>query len=212
MANYFKFFPTTSYFNDDESNTLENVTNLTLKWKFNDAFKENTLAYYDYIVKDGETPEMLAHKLYGSSDRHWIILAVNDIVHPQFDWPLNMQSLISFIEKKYVGNADTINGETGLEWAQSNYRDYFFTERFTITSTGEYTEKIFDMTSSQYSSFSNSSNDYTLSDGTEINISMTRNRKTYYDYEIESNESKRNIKLLRNEFVSTLEEEFRKLL
>ena len=152
MANYFKFFPTTSYFNDDESNTLENVTNLTLKWKFNDAFKENTLAYYDYIVKDGETPEMLAHKLYGSSDRHWIILAVNDIVHPQFDWPLNMQSLISFIEKKYVGNADTINGETGLEWAQSNYRDYFFTERFTITSTGEYTEKIFDMTSSQYSS------------------------------------------------------------
>ena len=212
MANYFKFFPTTSYFNDETSNSLDTVTNLTLKWKFNDAFKENTLAYYEYIVKDGETPEILAHKLYGSAERHWIILAVNDIVHPQFDWPLNTQSLISYIEKKYVGEADTLNGETGFEWAQTNYRDYFITERVTLLQSGEYTEKVYDITSSAYGTYINSSNDYTLDDGTEINISTTRNRKTYYEYELDVNESKRNVKLLKSEFVNTLEEEFRKIL
>lgn len=212
MANYFKFFSKTPYFIDGGSNSLDTVTNLTLKWKFNDAFKENTLAYYDYIVKDGETPEMLAHKLYDSAERHWIILAVNDIVHPQFDWPLNTQSLIKYIESKYISEADTINGETGFEWAQSNFKEYFFTERTTLLQSGEYTEKVYNITSSAYTSFINSSNDYTLDDGTEINVSTTRNRKTYYDYEIDLNESKRNIKLLKTEFVSTLEEEFRKLL
>ena len=212
MANYFKFFPKTSYFNSDSSNSLDNVTNLTMKWKFNDAFKENTLAYYDYVVKDGETPEMIAHKLYDSSERHWIILAVNDIVHPQFDWPFNTQTLIQYIEDKYIQYANTSIGETGFEWAQSNFKDYYFTEKKTIKVSGDYTERRYELTSNNYSTFINSSNDFTLDDGTEINISTTRNRKTYYEYELDLNESKRNIKLLKNEFISTLEEEFRKIL
>ena len=36
------------------------------RFKFENKFKENTVVYYDYIISDGETPEMIADKFYGS--------------------------------------------------------------------------------------------------------------------------------------------------
>ena len=54
-------------------------------------------------------------------------------------------------------------------------------------------------------------NTYTLKDGTTIQVSTTRDAKTYYEYEEELNESKRMIKILKPEFVNAVEEEFKSL-
>jgi hypothetical protein len=40
---------------------------------------------------------------------------------------------------------------------------------------------------------------------------LTKETKSYYDYEIEENEKKRTIKLLRPEFVSALDKEIKRL-
>ena len=42
--------------------------------------KENILDFDYYDVKDGETPEMIAHKYYDDVELHWTILVANDIV------------------------------------------------------------------------------------------------------------------------------------
>jgi hypothetical protein len=215
MAKYFNYFPQVPYFNDDEKTSVDVVTNLTFKFKFNDAFRENSVVYYDYIVPEGETPEILASKIYNSPERHWIILMVNNIINPSNDWPMNGYSLNKYINLKYSTSeyADTANtSNTGIQWAESNVKEYFVKEKKTIISTRQSEEKTIIITQQDYANTSPvTSNNYTLSDSTQIELRRTRGTKTYYDYEIENNEEKRKIKLLKQEFVPFVEKEFRQL-
>ena len=70
-------------------------------------------------MKDGETPEIIASKLYGWSGYHWIILLVNNIIDPYFDWPLSGDDLVATIRKRY-----TTPDRDGLEYAYSTIHHY----------------------------------------------------------------------------------------
>tara|TARA_B100000035_G_scaffold308384_1_gene312957 strand:+ start:1163 stop:1672 length:510 start_codon:yes stop_codon:yes gene_type:complete len=63
--------------------------------------KENILGFDYYDVKDGETPEMIAHKYYGDVNLHWIILVTNDIIDYYEDWPMSVQRFEEFVKEKY---------------------------------------------------------------------------------------------------------------
>lgn len=212
MAKYFNYFPKTAYYLEDNKNSLSIVTNLTTKFSFDSEFKNNAAIYYEYIIPDGQTPEILAHKLYGSAERHWIILAANDIMHPQFDWPLEQKALNNYIETKYLSRADTANGQTGTTWSKTNIKEYNVTETKTITTTGEKTVSIIVVDSGSYANTVDSLQTKILNDGNPISVSRTKSTKTYYDYEVEVNESKRNIKLIKPEYVPLIEEEFKRTL
>ena len=215
MAKFFNYFPKTLYFSDRDQTSLDVVTNLTFKFKFTEGFKENSVVYYDYIIPEGETPEILAAKFYNSPERHWIILMLNDIVNPLLDWPMSYYSLNKYVDSKYSTNnyADTANTSvSGISWAESNVKEYFIKEKTTVIASGEYTEKYITITQQDYANTSPStSNNFTLGDGTQIEIKKTRGSKSYYEYELETNEKKRKIKLLKNEFVPLLEKEFKNL-
>ena len=215
MAKFFNYFPKSLYYLNDDQVSLDAITNLTFKTVFNNTFKENSVVYYDYIVSEGETPEILADKIYNSSERHWIILMMNDIINPFLDWPMSYTNLNKYIDSKYSANnyANTANTSVnGLYWSQSNIKEYFLKEKRTIINTGEYSEKTIIITSNVYANTSpTTSNNYTLGDGTQIELKITRGTKNYYDYEIEKNEEKRKIKILKQEFIPLMEKEFKNL-
>jgi hypothetical protein len=64
------------------------------------------------------------------------------------------------------------------------------------------------VTQNNYANVTTTSTNYTLSDNTTINISVTKDTLSYYDYEIAENESKRSIKILKPDFVPVVEQEF----
>lgn len=210
MANYFRYFPQTYYNLEDSKNSVDVVTNIMSKFSFEPEFKNNSVIYYEYVVTDGETPEMLAHKIYGSSEKHWIILSLNDIVNPLTDWPTEQRSLIKLIDKKYESFANTANGFTGLQWAEQNIQSYFKTEKQTDLSSNESTSKTIVIDSNTYANVTPSSSNYTLQNGNIIRIEVSKGTKTYYEYEVEQNDEKRTIKILKPEFVPAVEEEFKR--
>lgn len=212
MAKYFNFFPKVPYYNEKEKLSVELVTNIMTRFKFEDKFKENTVVYYDYTISDGETPEMIADKVYGSPERHWIILNLNDIINPYLDWPMDENSLIKFIDKKYESFADTANNETGLEWAQSNVKHYYTRERRSVLPENKSYDTITLLTPETYANTLVTSDNYTLNDGTQITINVTKETKTFYEYEQDENDAKRKIKLLKNEFIFAVEDEFKKIV
>jgi hypothetical protein len=212
MAKYFNYFPKTAYYLEDDKNSLSVVTNLTTKFSFDSEFKNNSSIYYEYTIPDGQTPEILAHKLYGSAERHWIILAANDIMHPQFDWPLEQRALNNYIETKYLPSADTANGQTGTAWSKTNIKEYNITDTKTITTIDKKTTTIIVVDQSTYANTVDSVQTTILNDGNPISVNRVKSVKTYYDYEIRLNENKRNIKLIRPEFVGLIEEEFKRTL
>jgi len=64
-----------------------------------------TLALESYYIGEGETPDIVANNIYGSSNYHWVLLIVNDIVNSADEWPRRTDELFDYTESKYgVGN------------------------------------------------------------------------------------------------------------
>lgn len=217
MAKLFNYFPKTFYSNSD-GNSLDTVTNITSRFGFENTLKENGSAFYKYEIRDGETPEIIAHKYYGHSERHWIVLMFNDIVDPQYDWPLEDRNLMDYIELKYATPefADKANtGQTGLSYAKSDYDPQTWYKIITRTNDLDGTKLIekIEIDENTYLALpASTSLSFTLDNGQSITEVTTKLLQTRYDYEIELNESKRKINLLKNNFVSAVENEFKRVI
>lgn len=209
MAKYFNYFPKVFYKQSLETTGVDNVTNITSRYKFEDDFKNNTAVYYKYDIREGDTPEILASKLYKSPEKHWVILEMNNIIDPRFGWPLDQRSIIQFIESKYIANANTSIGETGLSWSQSNIHSYYKTITRTSSPSGEAFSTTLQIDSETYANVSLASETVSLGNGNSVIISTTKETKSYYEYELDENEKKRSIKILKPEFVQRVEEELR---
>ena len=77
------------------------VTNLLRRVAVRSKIKANTLFFDTYDVKEGETPEMVAHKLYGDPELHWVVLLVNNVTERYHQWPKNTNQFLAYINDKY---------------------------------------------------------------------------------------------------------------
>lgn len=206
MAKYFNYFPTTFYNNSNTSLSLDTVTNIIARFSFEGSLKENSAIFYPYDIQDDDTPEIIANKYYGTPEKHWVVLMFNDIVDPQYDWPLDQRTFISYVNDKYSANgAANTTVQSGIIWAQStnNVKKYYKTViRVSSEPTKEtITEKI-EIDANTYANVSTTSTEYTLASGKKVTETISKSKLTYYDYEVEQNEAKRKIKLLKSEYVS----------
>jgi hypothetical protein len=214
MAKYFNYFSKTFYTSDDNSPGLDTVTNIISRFAFENSLKENSAAFYPYNIQESDTPEIIARKFYDNSERHWIVLLFNNIVDPQWDWPLKEKTLIDYIDSKYSANgAANTTVQTGIAWAMStnNVQSYFKIITRTSFDGTETIEKL-SVDANTYANVSASSTNYTLQDGTSITQTVTKETQSYYQYEVDLNEAKRTIKLIKPEFVPAIEKEFKKVI
>ena len=97
---YFTNFPFVLYDSVGNGN-FKVVTNLLKRVAVRSKIKTN-ISYFDtYDVKEGETPEILADKLYDDPELHWVILLLNDITDRYHQWPQNTNQFIAYINDKY---------------------------------------------------------------------------------------------------------------
>ena len=54
-----------------------------------------------YDVKEGETPESIADKLYDDPELHWVVLMVNDITDRYHQWPMTQRQFLQYVNEKY---------------------------------------------------------------------------------------------------------------
>jgi hypothetical protein len=97
---YFDQFPKTYYTFDNVNATL--ITNFMARVAVSDELKNNIMLYDPYTIIDGETPEIVADKVYGDPQLHWVILLTNEIIDPRYDWCLSQDHLVSMCESKYT--------------------------------------------------------------------------------------------------------------
>lgn len=100
MKPYFSKIPLVPY---DVAGTGEKraAVNILQRAKIRDILKDKTLIFYPYTIQDGETPELIAFKLYGNTLFHELVLMANDIHDVNNDWPLSSDNLIETMRKKY---------------------------------------------------------------------------------------------------------------
>jgi len=104
---YFNNFPTIPY-DSKGTGEFKDVKNLLRRVGIRAKVKTNTMLYDTYDVKNGETPESIAFKLYDDAELHWIVMLVNNITDRFHDWPLSEAQFLQFVNEKY-SNPDAIH-------------------------------------------------------------------------------------------------------
>jgi hypothetical protein len=69
------------------------------------------IQYFDeYDIPDGERIEMIAEKLYGDAQLHWVIMLINERYDYLNDFPLDEDSLEKYVDLKYgEGNRNAVH-------------------------------------------------------------------------------------------------------
>ena len=70
--------------------------------------KTTTSLFDTYDVKEGETPELIADKLYGNREFHWVVLMMNDVVDRYHQWPMSRRQFLAHLNDKYT-NVDAVH-------------------------------------------------------------------------------------------------------
>jgi hypothetical protein len=116
---YFNRFPLTAYLANNRID-FSIVTDITKRVAVRNEIKENYTVYDEYDVLDGETPEVVAYRLYDTTEYHWIILLLNDMIDPRYDWPLTVQSVRKFTESKYGADDANVYGTHHYQASTTN--------------------------------------------------------------------------------------------
>ena len=98
---YFNKFPKLLYDmkNDGEKKIIPDIFR---RVKVRSKIKDNIALFDRYDVDEGDTPETVSYKLYGSTKYFYIVCLMNDVVNRFFDWPLDEFSFQKFVEDKYT--------------------------------------------------------------------------------------------------------------
>lgn len=227
MGAYFSYLPLLAYedIQQDDPNKQVILTNLLTRSAFLQEVITNTSLFYDYQVKENETPEIIAHKLYGDVERFWIVLMFNKLMNPFYDFPLNSEQLEDTIVDKYgysVEDAQTI----AHHYERRIKRDVLLNGIVQSSNTDTVTVSAYeaDPTTgiatlnpwldglSPDSGVTYDTTTEVISDGTSVVTTYEYWFVSIYAYEFNENEKRRSIKLLDAAYVSRVENELKRLM
>ena len=222
----------------DGSGNLDLMKNLTAKAKVSDGLLNNTGYYRTIEIVDGERPDLLSQRLYGTPIYHWTFLLLNpQIKNIWDDWPMSSSQLIDYCTNKYQYlAADTdvtlnnkfilgetvrgsVSGALGIVKEIHVNMGYVTIEKTsgTFTITGETISGL----DSQDSAACNfiKSEAYAPHHHTDDSTGAWVPRRTagttgysYIDYETAISEQNRNIKVIKPEHIQQVSQQFALLM
>ena len=105
---YFKEFPIIKYNLSGKNDNTKEVTDIWRMVKVRSKIMNNLSLFDKFDVPEGDSPETVAYKVYGSTDYFWVVCLMNDIVNRFYDWPLGEYVFQQYCKDKY-DNADGIH-------------------------------------------------------------------------------------------------------
>lgn len=78
------------------------IKNIFARIKLVDDIIPNATLFNDYFVKDGERPDTISFDIYGDSGYDWIIVLINNIRNLYSDWPMTSRAFDEYVSQKYT--------------------------------------------------------------------------------------------------------------
>jgi hypothetical protein len=187
MSNYFKQVPEFEYVSRLPGANIGDyirVKNLFKKGKIREDIFQNLAFFEKYKIIGDDRPDNVAFEVYEDSKLDWIVLLSNNVLNVQSEWPLPQTDFDRFLLDKY-GDYDTLyNGIHHYETEEVKN-----SQGVTIVPAGLQVN----------SSYSASYYDFFIEQQiTTGNISVP---VTNYEYEEKIDDNKRNIFLLKEDYV-----------
>jgi len=100
MAFYFRAFPTTTYRIPGQKKSVP-VIDITRRFAISDFLRKAKVTFDEYILQDGERPDTVAYQYYQDFTMDWLVLLVNEIQDPYFEWAMGYDQFQSYLKQKY---------------------------------------------------------------------------------------------------------------
>jgi hypothetical protein len=222
----------------DGSGNIDLMKNLTAKAKISDALINNAGFYQTIEVIDGERPDHLSQRLYNTDIYHWTFLLLNpQIKNIWDDWPMKYSQLVEYCTEKYqylaadtdadlnnkfiLGETVTgsISSATGILKEIHLNMGYLVIEKTsgTFTITGETISGVNsqDSVACNFIKSQAYAPHHHIDDSTDEWVPRRLAGTTafsYIDYESAVTEQNRNIKVIKPEHISTIANQFTKVM
>jgi len=154
-----------------------------------DVFDEVT-AFTKYSVEGDERPDQVAFNFYQDPNLDWVVLTTNNIVHVRDEWPMGSQDFLTYINEKYTAEelANIHHYETDI--LRDSRGRLIHPQGLTVPS--DYSINFLDngvlRTESKITSF------------------------TFLEHETNLNDAKRNIDILKPEYLTVFLEDFENIM
>jgi hypothetical protein len=124
---YFANFPWIPYFFKENEDPFP-MLHVLRRFKVNDLFAKYVQSWDYYRIADGDTPQSVARKVYGTEEYYWVLLVFNEIVNPINDWPKTEEQVKQYTmakyspnrNQKYTGSASTTLDTTTISVSDTN--------------------------------------------------------------------------------------------
>ena len=205
---YFNSFPLVVA--SDYKNNAILLTNLMARVDIIPSLLKNPLLFYSYDLQESDRPDILAHKYYDDSNKYWMVLYANEIMDPLYDWPLTSQQFDAYLKNKY---SEAAGGDAFvLTYTTSTVQEYRKIITTYDSTSLETTTKTVVVDLTTYNSITTGSITQTFSSGASVTRTISKTPVSIYDYEIELNEAKQNIKLINSSYSNQLENDLKTLM
>ena len=189
---YFRELPNLLYpsFLPEKTSSLDfiQVKNIFRRVKLRDDLQDFFTSFNKYEIPEGARPDTVAEDLYGSPQFDWVVLTVAGILNVRNEWPLSNRDLYNYAHDKYGDSLNSIK---------------FFETKEVKDSSGRLVlpkGKVVD-------------SNFTIPNPT--NPSATLNPVvgiSNFEYETRLNEEKRNIFVVREEYLQQFLDDIRQIM
>ena len=184
------------------------IKNLFRRVKILDSIQDQVTLFNRYVILEGQRPDNVAEAVYGSSDRDWIVILTANITNIRDQWPLSNNDLYRYAENKYGTALNDIHHYETLEVIDSKGRLILpegqrVDQNFTIPAPYDFT-----LNGNSYIAVGAYDNTQYSGSGTINPVIGVSN----FDYETIKNEEKREIFLLKSEYIQQYLNDFRNIM
>ena len=78
------------------------VKNLFKRAVIRDDIFDEITAFTKYSVRGDERPDQIAYDFYNDSGLDWVVLTTNNIIHVRDEWPMGNQDFLTYLNEKYT--------------------------------------------------------------------------------------------------------------
>ena len=155
----------------------------------NDIFDEVT-AFTKYSIQGDERPDQLAYAFYKDSGLDWVILTTNNIIHVRDEWPMGSQDFATYLNQKYTDQELSNVHHYETEVLRNSRGQLIQPEGLKVPS----------------------GHSITFIDNGVLRTESKIKQVTFLEHETNLNDAKRNINILREEYLTAFLEDFNNIM
>ena len=198
MSRYFRNLPNFEYIsriNERKTNKdFLTVKNLFRRPIIREDLFTDFMSFTKYRIVGDERPDEVAYDVYGESDLDWVVLLSNNIINVRDEWPLSQHDYRNYLIEKY-----------GNDTTEIDKIKFYETKEIKDSKGKVFVPKGMQVDSTFETTF--------LDSGTNLLITVSPIEGiTYRTYEERLQEDKRNINLLKPEYLSIVMDDIETLL